>query len=53
MGNDPCPHRCGRIKNPVNKLTYDSYIAWHCAYKANVVEVIEPTCFDEGVGDVK
>ena len=44
--------RSGRVKNPVDRLTYDSYVARHCAYMANVVQVVEQMCFEEAVGNV-
>ena len=43
--------RSTRVKNPVQRLSYDSYLAHHYAYMASVVQVIEPTCFDEAIGD--
>ena len=41
-----------RTKNPVERLTYDSYMAHHYPYMAKVVQNVEPTCFDEAVGNV-
>ena len=32
---------------------YDGYVAHHYAYMAKVVEAVEPTCFDDVVGDAK
>ena len=43
--------RSTRIKNPVQRLSYDSYLAHHYAYMANVVQVIEPTCVEEAIGN--
>ena len=37
------------IKNLVQRLSYD--LAHHYAYMANVVQVIEPTCFEEAIGN--
>ena len=45
--------RSTRLKNRVQRLRYDSYLAHHYAYIASVVQVVEPTCFDDGVGDAK
>ena len=45
--------RSTRIKNTVQRLSYDSYLAHHYAYMANVVQVIEPTCFEEAIGNEK
>ncbi|MCO5612936.1 hypothetical protein L7F22_067209 [Adiantum nelumboides] len=44
--------RSGRHKNPVDRLTYDSYVARHC-YMAKIVQDKEPTCFDEAIGNMK
>ena len=43
--------RSTRLKNPVQRLSYDSYLAHHYAYMASVVQVVEPTCFDEATGN--
>ncbi|MCO5596996.1 hypothetical protein L7F22_051068 [Adiantum nelumboides] len=45
--------RSGRHKVPVDRLTYDSYVARHCAYMAKIVHNKEPTSFDEAIGNVK
>ncbi|MCO5572909.1 hypothetical protein L7F22_026670 [Adiantum nelumboides] len=45
--------RSGRHKNPVDRLMYDSNVAHHCAYMANIVQDKEPTCFDEAIGNMK
>ena len=44
--------RSTRTKNPVERLTYNSYMAHHYAYMAKVVQNVEPTCFEEAVGNV-
>ena len=44
-------HRSIRLKNSVQRLSYDSYLAHHYAYMASVVQVVEPTCFDEAIGN--
>ena len=44
--------RSSRVKQPVQRLMYDGYVAHHYAYMAKVVEAIEPTCFEEVVGNV-
>lgn len=44
--------RSSRAKKPVQGLMYNGYVAHHYAYMATVVEAIEPTCFDEVVGNV-
>ncbi|MCO5600845.1 hypothetical protein L7F22_054961 [Adiantum nelumboides] len=45
--------RSRRHKNPVDRLTYDSYVAHHCAYMAKIVQDKEPTCFDDAIGNIK
>ena len=44
--------RSTRVKNPVQRLVYDGYVAHHYAYMAKVVQDVEPTCFDEAIGNV-
>ena len=44
--------RSTRTKNPVERLTYDTYMAHHYAYMAKVVQNVEPTCFEEAAGNV-
>ena len=39
------------VKNPLQGLSYDGYLAHHYAYRASVEQSIEPTCFDEAVGN--
>ncbi|MCO5582384.1 hypothetical protein L7F22_036279 [Adiantum nelumboides] len=45
--------RYGRHKNLIDRLTYDSYVARHCAYMAKIVQDKEPICFDEAIGNMK
>ena len=45
--------RFGRHRAPDDMLTYDSYVARHCVYMAKIVQDVEPTCFDEAVGNVE
>ena len=49
-GSDPQPRRSGRERVPVQRLTYDSYVARHYAYMAKIVQDVEPTSFEEAVG---
>ena len=37
LGSDPIVCRSGRVKNPVQRLTYDSYVACHCAFMVKIV----------------
>ena len=50
--SDPGPRRSNRVRNPVQKLTYDGYLAHHKAYMAKVIQDVEPTCFEDAVGNV-
>ena len=34
----------------MQRLTYDSYVACHCASMAKIVQDVEPTSFEEAVG---
>ena len=34
--SDSRPHRSNRVKNPIQRLTYDGYVAHHKAYMAKV-----------------
>ena len=45
--------RSERRRAPVDRLTYDSYVACHCAYMAKIVQDVEPTCFEEAIGNAK
>ena len=45
--------RCERRQALVYRLTYDSYVACHCAYMAKIVQDVEPTCFEEVIGNEK
>ena len=51
--SDTGPRKSGRVKNSVQRLTYDNYVARHCAYMAKIVQDVEPTSFEDAVGDVK
>ncbi|MCO5588882.1 hypothetical protein L7F22_042843 [Adiantum nelumboides] len=45
-GSNTEPSRFGRNKYPVDKLTYDGYVAKHFAFMAKVAQVVEPTYFE-------
>ena len=45
-------HRSTCNKIPIQRLSYESYLAHHYAYMAKVVQNVEPTCFEEAVGNV-
>ncbi len=45
--------RSTRIKYPVQRLTYDGFVAHHYAYMAKVIQEVEPTCFEQAAGNPK
>jgi hypothetical protein len=45
--------RSTRVKYPVQKLTYDGFVAHHYAYMVRVIQEVEPTCFEQVVGNLK
>ncbi len=42
-----------RVKYPVQTLTYDGFIAHHYAYMVRVIHEVEPTCFEQAIGNPK
>jgi hypothetical protein len=42
-----------RVKYPVQRLTYDGFVAHHYAYMVKVIQEVEPTCFEHAVGNPK
>jgi hypothetical protein len=38
--------RSTRVKYPVQRLTYDGFVAHHYAYMVRVIQEVEPTCFE-------
>ncbi|MCO5550630.1 hypothetical protein L7F22_004119 [Adiantum nelumboides] len=53
LGNNAEPHRFGRNRYPVGKLTYDGYVEKHFAFMAKVTQDVEPTCFEEAAENDK
>jgi len=47
--SDPGPRRSNRERRPVDRFTYDSYVARHYAYMAHVTQESEPISFEEAV----
>jgi hypothetical protein len=39
--------RSTRVKCPVQKLTYDGFVAHHYAYMMRVIQEVEPTYFNK------
>jgi len=42
-----------RVKYPVQKLTYDGFVAHHYAYMVKIIQEVELTCFEQVVGNPK
>jgi len=38
---------------PLQRLTYDGFVAQHYAYMVRVIQEVEPTCFEQAVGNLK
>jgi hypothetical protein len=51
--NNTGMRRSTRVKYPVQKLTYDGFVAHHYAYMVRVIQEVEPTCFEQAVGNPK
>jgi len=51
--NNSGVRRSTRIKNLVQILTYDGFVAHHYAYMVRVIREVEPTCFEQAVGNPK
>jgi hypothetical protein len=45
--------RSTRVEYPVQRLTYDGCVAHHYAYMVRVIQEVEPTCFDQAIGNPK
>ena len=50
LGGDVGTHRSTRVKNHVDKLRYDGFLARHYAYMVKILEEPKPTCFKEAIG---
>jgi hypothetical protein len=45
--------RSTRVNYPVQMLAYDGFVAHHYAYMVRVIQKVEPTCFEQAVGNPK
>jgi hypothetical protein len=45
--------RSTRVKYPVQKLTYDDFAVHHYTYMVRIIHEVEPTCFEQAVGNPK
>ncbi len=41
------------VKYPVQRFTYDDFVAHHYAYMVRVIQEVKPTCFEQAVGNPK
>ena len=51
--SDTRPCKSSRLRNPIQRLTYDSYVACYCAYMGKIVQDVEPASFEDAIRDVK
>jgi len=42
-----------RVKYPIQRLTYDGFVVHHYAYMVRVIQEVEPTCFEQAIGNPK
>jgi hypothetical protein len=45
--------RSTQVKYPIQKLTYDGFVTHHYAYMVRVIQEVEPTCFEQAIGNPK
>jgi hypothetical protein len=53
LDNNKEIQRSTRIKYLIQRLTYDGFIAHHYAYIVKVIQEVEPTCFEQAIGNPK
>ncbi len=53
LDNNNGVRRSTPVKYPIQGLTYDGFIVHHCAYTVIVIQEVEPTCFEQAVGNPK
>jgi hypothetical protein len=53
LGNNNGLRRSTRVKYPVQIFTYDGFVAHHYAYMVRVIQKVEPTCFEQAIGNLK
>jgi hypothetical protein len=51
--NNSGVQRSTRMKYHVQRLTYDGFVAHHYAYMVTIIQEVEPTCFEQAVGNPK
>ncbi len=53
LDNNNGVQRCTRVEYHVQRLTYDGFVAHHYAYMVRVIQEVEPTCFEQAIGNPK
>jgi hypothetical protein len=53
LDNNNGVQRSTQIKYPIQKITYDGFVAYHYAYIVRVVHEVESTCFEQVVENPK
>ncbi len=53
LDNNSGVRRSTRVKYPIQRLTYDVFVVHHYAYMVRVIQEVEPTCFEQAVGNPK
>jgi len=53
LDNNNGVRRSTRVKYHVQIVTYDGFVAHHYAYMVRVIQEVEPTCFEQAVGNPK
>ncbi len=51
--NNSGMRRSTRVKYLIQRLTYDGFVAHHYAYMVKVIHEVEPTCFEQAIGNPK
>jgi hypothetical protein len=45
--------RSTQVKYPVQRFTYDDFVAHHYAYMVKIIQEVEPICFEQAVENPK
>jgi hypothetical protein len=51
LDNNNGVRRSTRVKYPVQRLTYDGFVAHRYAYMVRVIQEVEPTYFEQAIGN--
>jgi len=53
LDNNSGIRRSTQVKYHVQRLTYDGFVVHHYAYMVKIIHEVEPTCFEQAVGNPK